>query len=147
MNKKQFSEHIGNIDDRLIAQADQIPVSTVLRRHKRVRQFLTTAAVLVLMVSSFRVGAMAYEREIIVEVPVEQETLELEGIDLTLILPDSWKDQYAVEKNGENFVVYIPQIKEKKAGFDGILFTIVCYGESMTEEQFIENGLDFTAYH
>ena len=147
MNKEQFSEHIGNIDDRLIAQADQIPVSTVLRRHKRVRQLLTTAAVLVLMVSSFRVGAMAYEREIIVEVPVEQETLELEGIDLTLILPDSWKDQYAVEKNGENFVVYIPQIKEKKAGFDGILFTIVCYGESMTEEQFIENGLDFTAYH
>ena len=56
MNKEQFSEHIGNIDDRLIAQADQIPVSTVLRRHKRVRQLLTTAAVLVLMVSSFRVG-------------------------------------------------------------------------------------------
>lgn len=28
----------------------------------------------------------------------------------------------------------------------GVLFTIVCYEESMTEEQFIENGLDFTAY-
>lgn len=28
----------------------------------------------------------------------------------------------------------------------GILFTIVCYEESMTEKQFIENGLDFTAY-
>ncbi|MDE6971090.1 MAG: hypothetical protein K2P69_15225, partial [Eubacterium sp.] len=26
------------------------------------------------------------------------------------------------------------------------LFTIVCYEEAMTEEQFIENGLDFTAY-
>lgn len=73
------------------------------------------AAALVLMVSGFGVGAIAFARETIVDVPVEQETLELEGINLTLILPDSWKGQYSVEN---------------------ILFTIVCYEESMTEEQF-----------
>ena len=78
------------------------------------------AAVLVLMISSFSVGAIAFAREI----PVGQETLELEGFDLTLILPDSWAGQYSV----------------------GVLFCIVCYEESMTEEQFVENGLDFTAY-
>ena len=151
MNKKQFSEHIGNIDDRLIKQAENIPNYAVQHRNKRIRQFLATAAVFVLMISSFSAGAIVFAREIIVEVPAEQETLELEGVDLTLILPEYWKGQYAVDKNGTNFVVYNPQIKEAVSdGTDildgGVLFTIVCYEESMTEEQFIENGLDFTAY-
>ena len=146
MNKEQFSKHIGNIDDRLVKQAEQIPNYAAMRRKKGFRQLLGIAAALVLMVSGFGVGAIAFARETIVEVPVEQETLELEGINLTLILPDSWKGQYSVEKRGENFDVYIPEIREKTAGYEGILFTIVCYEESMTEEQFIENGLDFTAY-
>lgn len=151
MNKEQLAEHIGNIDDRLVQQAEIIPDYAARRRQKRIRQLLTTVAALVLMVSSFSAGAIAFAREIIVEVPVEQETLELEGIDLELILPDSWKGQYSVEKNGANFVVYNPQMKEAVSdGADildgGVLFTIVCYEKSMTEEQFIENGLDFTAY-
>lgn len=146
MNKEQFSKHIGNIDDRLVKQAEQIPNYAAMRRKKGFRQLLGIAAALVLMVSGFGVGAIAFARETIVEVPVEQETLELEGINLTLILPDSWKGQYSVEKRGENFDVYIPEIRENEAGYEGILFTIVCYEESMTEEQFIENGLDFTAY-
>lgn len=151
MNKKQLSEHIGNIDDRLVRQAEHIPDYAVLRRQKRIRRFLAVAAALVLMISGFSVGAMAFAREIIVEVPAEREMLELEGVNLTLILPDSWKGQYSVEKNGNNFVVYNPRIKEAVSGgtdiYDGgVLFTIVCYEESMTEEQFIENGLDFTAY-
>lgn len=146
MNKEQFSEHIGNIDDRLVKQAEQIPNYAAMRRKKGFRQLLGIAAALVLMVSGFGVGAIAFARETIVEVPVEQETLELEGINLTLILPDSWKGQYSVEKRGKNFDVYTPEIREKAAGYEGILFTIVCYEESMTEEQFIENGLDFTAY-
>lgn len=32
-----------------------------------------------------------------VEVPVEQETVNFEDIGLTLILPGTWKDQYATE--------------------------------------------------
>ena len=147
MNRKQLSEHIGNIDDKLIQQAEKIPNYASLHRRKKIRQVLAAAAVLVLMFSSFSVGAMAFAREI----PVEQETLELEGVDLTLILPDSWAGQYSVEKYGLNYVVYNSQIKESVSGgidmFDGgVLFYIVCYEESMTEEQFIENGLDFTAY-
>lgn len=103
------------------------------------------------MISGFAMGATAFAHEIIVEVPEKQETLKLEGVELTLILPDSWEGQYAVEKNGINYVIYNPQIKEAlgtgESIFDGgVLFTIVCYEESMTEEQFIENGLDFTAY-
>lgn len=151
MNKNQLSEHIGNIDDRLVQNAEKIPDYATQHRQKRLRQLLATAAALVLMISSFTVGATAFAREIVVEVPVEQETLELEGVDFTLILPDSWEGQYAVEKNGINYVVYNPQIKEAVSNGEdildgGVLFTIVCYEESMTEEQFIENGLDFTAY-
>jgi len=151
LNKKQLSEHIGNIDDRLVQQAENIPNYAAQRRQRRIRQLLTIAAALLLMVSSFGAGAMVFAREVIIEVPAEQETLELEGIDLTLILPDSWKGQYSVEKNGANYVVYNPQIKEAVSdGMEildgGVLFTIVCYEEAMTEEQFIENGLDFTPY-
>lgn len=151
MNKKQLSEHIGNIGDKLVQQAEQIPNYSVRNRQRRIKQLLAAAAALVLMISSFSAGAIVFAREVIVEVPIEQEILELEGIDLMLIFPDSWKGQYAVEKSGLNYVVYNPQIKDAvTSGIDlwdgGVLFTIVCYDEAMTEEQFIENGLDFTAY-
>lgn len=88
MNKKQLSEHIGNIDDRLVQQAEKNPNYAVQHRQKRLRQLLATAAALVLMIFGFAVGATAFAREIVVEVPVEQETLELEDVDLMLILPD-----------------------------------------------------------
>ncbi len=151
MNKKQLSEHIGNIDDRLVQQAEQIPNYLAQYRQRRIKQLLSVAAALVLMLSGFGVGAVVFAREIIVEVPIEQEILELEGVNLMLIFPDSWKGQYSVEKSGQNYVVYNPQIKDAVSeGIDiwdgGVLFTIVCYEEAMTEEQFIENGLDFTAY-
>ena len=147
MNKKQLSEHIGNIDDRLVQQAEKIPNYASWNRRKGIRQLLAAAAVLILMVSSFSAGAIAFARE----VPAEHETLELKGVDLTLILPDSWAGQYSVEKYGQNYVVYNSQIREAVSeGIDmfdgGVLFYIVCYDESMTEEQFVENGLDFTAY-
>ena len=51
MNKKQLSEHIGNIDDRLVQQAEKLPNYATQRRQKRIRRLLTAAAALVLMVS------------------------------------------------------------------------------------------------
>lgn len=151
MNKKQLAEHIGNIEDRLVQQAGRLPNYAAVRRRQIIRRITAAAAVIILMISSFSVGASVFAREIIVEVPMEQETLELEDINLTMILPDSWKGMYSVSKYEKNFVVYNPQIREAVSGgtdiYDGgVLFTIVCYEEAMTEEQFIENGLDFTAY-
>lgn len=35
MNNRQLSEHIGNIDDRLIKQAEQIPDYAAMHRKKR----------------------------------------------------------------------------------------------------------------
>ena len=52
MNRTQLSAYIGNIDDKLVQQAEQIPNYAMQRRHKRRKQFLASAAVLALMFSS-----------------------------------------------------------------------------------------------
>ncbi len=150
MNSKQLSERIGNIDGRLVEQAEKIPNYRRQHHHQTMRRFLTAAAAFVLMACSFRAGAVAFAREIVVEVPVEQETVSLEEINLTLILPDDWKGKYSVEKNGQNYIIYHPQVREgfgtETAFNGGILFSIVCHRESMTPEQFVEKGYDFTGY-
>ena len=53
------------------------------------------------MICSGAVGAIAFSSETIVEVPAEQETIELEAIGLTLILPDSWEGKYGVEMDAD----------------------------------------------
>lgn len=100
MNKKQLSQHIGNIDDRLVQKAEKVPNYAKENRQKRLRQLLTAAAAFVLMVSSFSVGAIAFAREIIVEVPAAQEQVELEEFGLTLVSSGRWKveDKVAFSK-------------------------------------------------
>lgn len=145
MNKQQLSEHIGNIDDRLVENAADIPNYRRQHTRKGGARIAAAAATFVLMACSFSIGALAFTREKVVEVPVEQETVTLEEIGLTLILPDSWKGKYSMEKSGQNYICYQMQVRE--AGeFDGILFYIVCYEEAMTPEQFVENGYDFVEY-
>lgn len=151
MNRKQLSEHIGNIDDRLVEQAEKIPNYKQQHSRKIIRRFITIAAAFVLMACSFSAGAFAFARERVVEIPINQETITLDEINLTLILPDDWKGKYFVEKNGQNYVVYHTQIrKDVSKGLDpfdgGVLFYIVCYEESMTPEQFVEKGYDFVGY-
>lgn len=151
MNKNQLSEHIGNIDEKLVWQAEQIPDYRQQYRKKRIKSFAAIAAAVVLMVCSFSVGAFAFAREVVVEVPAKQETLTLEEISLTMILPDSWSGKYSVVKNNQNYIVYNKQIREAVSDgtelFDGgVLFYIVCYEEAMTPEQFVEKGYDFTTY-
>lgn len=148
MNKRQLAEHIGNIDEKLVWQAEQIPDYRQQHRKKRIKGFAAIAAAAVLMVCSFSVGAFAFAREVVVEVPARQETLTLEEINLTMILPDRWNGKYSVEKNDRNYVVYNKQIREAVSDgtdpFDGgVLFYIVCYEEVMTPEQYEEKGYDF----
>ncbi len=151
MNKEQFAKHIGDIDDLLVEQAEQIPNYKRQHRKKRIRQLIGAAAAVVLMTCSFSAGALAFSGETVVEVPVEKETVSLEEINLTMILPDNWRGKYSVEKDGQNYIVYNKQIREAAGkgadAFDGgILFYIVCYQEAMTPEQFVENGYDFVEY-
>lgn len=143
MNKEQLSEYIGSIDDRLVEQAEQIPDYKRQYRQKWIKRFMAAAAVFTLMVCSFSAGAIVFAHE--------QETVTLEEIGLTMILPDSWSGTYSVEKDGQNYTIYNKEIRKKMSKwsgtFDGgILFYIVCYEEAMTPEQFVDNGYDFTDY-
>ena len=96
MTSKQLSDRIGNIDDRLVQQTEQGPnnggqsqiqkkETVIMRQKKGFKSLVAVAAVIALMVCSFCVGAVAFAKEIVVEVPVEQETIEIEEIGLTLI--------------------------------------------------------------
>lgn len=151
MNKKQLCEYIGEIDDRLIEQAEHIPDYGRRHRKKIVRRLSAIAAAAALMICSFSAGAMAFAKENVVKVLVEPETVSLEDIGLTMILPDSWKGKYSVEKKDRNYIVYNEKIREstRNSGdeyFGGILFYIVCYDTPMTPEQFVKNGYDLTGY-
>lgn len=128
MNQEQFSRRIGNIDDKLVQQAERIPHYGRQRRQKWLRRFSAAAAVVALMVCSGAVGAIAFGKENIVEVPVEPETITLADIGLTLILPDEWKGQYGVEMNedGTGCAVYVKSIHDDSGPWagEGYLFWI-----------------------
>ena len=103
MNKSQFSERIGNIDERLVEQAERVPNYARQCRQRLVRRIAAAAAALAVMVcGGFGLGAtvFAQEIEVPVEVPVEQETITYEDMGVTLILPDSWRGQYGVDSTG-----------------------------------------------
>ncbi len=144
MNKKQLSGHIGNIDDRLVEQAEKIPNYRQMHHRQTIRRFITAAAAFVLMACSFCAGAFAHAT--VAEVPAGQETVLLKESNLTLVFPDGWKGKYSIEKNGQNYIIYNTQIREDVCAGEGILFYIVCYNESMTPEQFVEKGYDFASY-
>lgn len=146
MNPKQLSDRIENIDDRLVQQAQQIP-NYAQHRKKRLRSWTAVAACIALMVCSFCVGAFAFARETVVEVPIEQETLTIEELGLTLILPDSWKGRYALMQDelGKEYLIYNPTIRKALVGNDenligGMLFYIRRWDEQLTKEQVDAGG-------
>ncbi len=148
MKKEQLSDHIGNMDDRLVQQAEHIPNYAQQHRRKAFKRFSAIAAVLALMVCSFTVGALAFAKETRVEVPVEQERIEIDAIGLTLILPDSWKGKYALEQDedGTAYYVYNPAIREAMGGSSetlssgGMLFYITLWDAQLTKDQVDAGG-------
>lgn len=62
MNNKQLSEHIGNIDDRLVEQAQHTPDYRRQHRRKAISRLISAAAVIVLMIGSFSTGALVFAR-------------------------------------------------------------------------------------
>ena len=148
MNEKQFSDRIGNVNDKLVQQAEQTPNYGREHRKRGIRQLVAIAATIALMVCSFTVGALAFAKETIVEVPVEQETITIEEIGLTLILPDSWKGKYAFEQDNDfkEYHVYNPAIREAMGGDSetllsgGMLFYLKLWDEQLTKEQVDAGG-------
>ena len=155
MKPEQFAERIGNIDDSLITQAEQAPNYGRRRRNMRINTAAAVAAAIVLMFSSFTVGAMAFSREVTVEVevpvevPVEQEIIVMEDIGISLILPDHWKDKYVAEVDGSWCNVYVRSIydycmehedyHDENGPCAGILFSVTrAWDEPMTPEEFYD---------
>ena len=87
MNEKQFSDRIGNVNDKLIRQAEQIPNYRRGHRRRSIRQLATIAAVIALMVCSFSVGALAFAEKIYVE--KSQESIDISDFGISLILTDN----------------------------------------------------------
>ena len=109
-----------------------------LVRTSGLRRLLAVSVMLVLMAASFTVGALAFSRE----VPAEQESIELPGIGLTLILPDSWKGRYGVEMNEDGSVcgVYVKMVHEADEAV-GYLFRVgKAYDEPLTPAELEERS-------
>ena len=148
MNKEQLSQRIGNMDDRLVAQAEHVPNYGWQRRSGLRRKIAGIAAVIVLMACSGAVGALAFSRETVREVPAQQETVELTGIGVTVLLPDSWAGQYEVVQ--DSFLPYnsamwefcVKSVYEDETFYRGSLFTVFQYADySMSAEEFAQSGL------
>jgi len=125
MKPNQFSQRIGNIDDRLVEQAENVPNFRRKRQNRSLMRVASIAAVLVLMVGSFAVGAVAMAKETIIYVETEQEIIQVGDSGITLILPDTWKDKYGYEQDGNNVTVYHLATREALV-YGGDLFRIYC---------------------
>lgn len=153
MNKEQLAERIGNIDDSLIQEAGQVQNPGRRNRNLIFRRFMAVAAVMALMVCSGAVGAVAFAREIVVEVPIQQETITFDDIGVTLILPDSWKGHYEVVEGvfgpletpmWEICAKLAYNAPEAADGSDyrGTLFYVIRYAEySVSAEEFAGEGI------
>ena len=148
MNKEQLSQRIGNMDDRLVAQAEHVPNYGRQRRSGLRRKIAGIAAVIVLMACSGAVGALAFSRETVTEVPAQQETVELAGIGVTVLLPDGWVGKYEVVQ--DSFLPYnsamwefcAKSVYEDGTFYRGSLFTVFQYADySMSAEEFAQSGL------
>lgn len=152
MNPQQFSKHIGNVEDLLVQQSQRLPDYGRRRRGLRVKRVLLLAAVVALMACSFTVGALAFSTEAVVEVPVpvEQESVTLDELGLTLIFPDSWKGQYTLEKTTPfEYNLFINFIREKTEASwgapGGMLFCILEIDEVLTPEDVQNSEWNFAA--
>ncbi len=67
MNSRKLADRIGNIDERLVQQAQNLPNYGVRRRNKVIKRIATCAATLVLMVCSFAAGMAVSAKEPAVE--------------------------------------------------------------------------------
>ena len=107
-------------------------------RASGLRRLLAVSVMLVLMAASFTVGALAFSRE----VPAEQETIELPGIGLTLILPDSWKGRYGVEMNKDGSVcgVYVKMVHEADEVMGYLFWVGQAYDEPLTPAELEERS-------
>lgn len=152
MTNEKLYEVFGGIDERHVKGARE-PMKKV--KKPIWVKWGAIAAVIALMVCSGTVGALAFSRETIVEIPAEQETVTLEEIGLTLIFPESWKGRYEVIEdtfepyNSPMWEVCVKSVYDAKTPADesgevlyrGTLFYVLQDADcSMSAEEFEETS-------
>ena len=150
MRGDEFLDKMELVDADLVEAAGRQLSSTAGSNYRKggaymARKIAALAAVIALMICSGAVGAIAFSSETIVEVPAEQESIELEAIGLTLILPDSWEGKYGVEMDadGAGCAVYalFPHESANGWGSRGYLFWVgLAYDEPLTPQQLEEHS-------
>jgi len=147
MKPTKFSHHIGNIDDRIIQQAENMPNYGHRHRNHSIRRILSVAAVVALMAASFAAGVFVLAKEPetiyievgeIVFVEKAQEIIIFDESGISLILPDWWEGKYEYEiyDSGVNqdgvyihLMVYHSATRERLDYDAGLLFGISFTGE------------------
>ena len=123
MNERQFSDRIGNVDDRLIQQAAQPPHHRRTHRRQVLRQCAAVVAVVALMIGSFRIGALAFPREIYIE--KQQEIIDVGDSGISLILPDAWAGKYGCDTlDSGDICVYSRAARADGTDYAGNLFWV-----------------------
>lgn len=153
MTGKQLSERIGNIDDRLVQQAEHIPNYRMRHMRKRIRRMAACAAALVLAVCSFAVGVMVEARRTVARNPVGIGVIDLtDEIGICMLLPESWREDwdsgFGVEARQDgSYGIYSREIRSACMASDdndfiwgGTLFSVARLPGQLTQEQARENG-------
>lgn len=153
MNKEQLSERIGNIDDRLVQQAERIPNYRKRQWRKRIRQLAACAAALVLMVGSFAMGMMVQADRTVTRDPAGIGIIDLtDELGIQMLLPESWKDDwdggFGVDARQDgSYGIYNKEIRNACMASDdndfiwgGILFSVSRLPGQLTEEQIRAKG-------
>lgn len=153
MNREQLLERIGNIDDRLVQQAERIPNYRKRYRRKRIRRLAAWAAALILMAGSFAAGVMVEAHRTVTRDPVDIGVIDLtDEIGIHMLLPESWKedwvDGFGVEvRQDGSYSIYSKEIRSACMASDdsefiwgGVLFSVVRLPGQLTQEQVRENG-------
>lgn len=156
MARREDTPLPSDLDERLEAvyarldsrgQAVEKEEKPVKRKIFTLARVAAVAAVIALCLASMTVGALAFSTERVVEVPKEQETIEIEDGGFSLILPDEWKGKYVAEVRDGLCTVYVKSIYDwcmAREGFHdengpilGQLFYVHrCYDEPMTKNEF-----------
>lgn len=158
---KGYDEMLTDLYDTLAGPGQEEPLygketHTMKKRGFKPTRLLAAVAVIALMIASMAVGALAFSSETIVETPVEPETIVMENLGLTLVLPDSWKGRYEViEDIFEPYhspmweicvkYVYDARVPADESGevlYRGTLFYVFqCADYAMTPEEFEDEGI------
>ena len=148
MTKEQLAERIGNINEELIHESDMRERYTEVKVKHRPRRMVAMVAVVALMVASFAVGAFAATRIESQKTRPAEERVDLDGLDVTIILPDDWADKYGMEVHkdegfgtGNYYSFYVKDIHDSKGDYAGAgyLFHVGKYAEEPMTPKEVED--------